>query len=55
MNFLSLFLQEGPAETTAYYIAGYAVFFTVMAFYLISLILRWRNLKQEYELLQDSD
>ncbi len=55
MNFLSLFLQEGPAETTAYYIAGYAVFFSVMAIYLASLILRWRNLKQEYALLHDLD
>lgn len=46
-------LQEGPAETTTYMIAGYAVIFAVMLLYLASLYLRRRNLRQDLELLQD--
>lgn len=50
-----LFLQEGPAETTNYMIAGYAVIFGVMLVYLASLYIRFRNLRQDLELLQDLD
>ncbi len=55
MNFLTIPLQEGPAETTGYMIAGYAVIFGIMGIYLISLIIRQRNLKQDLALLQDLD
>jgi hypothetical protein len=48
-----LLLQEGPAETSAYMIAGYAVIFSVMLIYLASLYLRRRNLRQDLEMLQD--
>lgn len=46
-------LQQGPAETTAYMIAGYAVIFGIMLIYLVSLYIRQRNLRQDLELLQD--
>jgi hypothetical protein len=46
-------LQEAPAETTAYMIAGYAVIFGVMLIYLASLLLRRRNLAQDLEVLQE--
>lgn len=46
-------LQEGPAQTTSYFIAGYAVIFGVMALYLVSLIVRRRNLTQDLETLQE--
>jgi hypothetical protein len=46
-------LQEGPAETTGFMIAGYAVVFGVMLVYLISLYVRRRNLKQDMEVLQE--
>ncbi len=49
----SLLLQEGPAETTSFMIAGYAVIFGVMLIYLISLYVRRRNLKQDMEVLQE--
>lgn len=49
MNLFSLL--SAPAETTGYYIAGYAIFFLVMGLYLTSLFIRARNLQQEYELL----
>ena len=50
---MSLFFQEGPAETTAYMIAGYVVIFGVMLIYLASLYIRRRNLKQDLEVLQE--
>jgi len=40
-------------ETTNYMIAGYAVIFGVMLVYLVSLFVRWRNLKQDVQLLQE--
>lgn len=39
-------------DTSAYMIAGYAFFFIVMSIYLISLTLRWRNLKEELDILR---
>lgn len=50
-----VFLQQGPAETTAYMIAGYTVIFGAMLAYLVSLVVRSRNLHQELELLQELD
>lgn len=40
-------------ETTNYMIAGYAVIFGVMLLYLVSLFVRWRNLKQDVQLLEE--
>ena len=48
-----LFLQEAPLETTNYMIAGYAVIFSVMLFYIASLLIRSRNLKQDMQVLQE--
>jgi hypothetical protein len=42
-----------PLETTNYMIAGYTVIFGVMLIYLISLIIRRRNLKQDFQVLQE--
>lgn len=47
--------MDAPAETMGYMIAGYAVIFGTMLIYLISLIVRGRNLRQDYELLQGSE
>lgn len=47
--------MEQPANTLSYFIAGYAVIFGVMFFYLASLIIRWRNLKQDEALLNELD
>jgi hypothetical protein len=51
--FYNLLLQQGPAETSGYMIAGYTVIFGVMLIYLISLIVRTRNAQQEYQIFQD--
>jgi hypothetical protein len=48
-----MLFQQGPAETTAYMIAGYAVIFGVMLIYLASLAIRRRNLEQDLEVLQE--
>jgi len=44
-----------PMETTNYMIAGYTVIFGVMLVYLVSLFVRWRNLKQDAQVLQELD
>jgi len=50
---LSVILQEGPADTTSYMIAGYAIIFGVMLIYLISLLVRQRNLQKDLDVLED--
>jgi len=48
-----LFLQQGPADTLTFMIAGYAVIFGVILIYLASLAIRNRNFKQDIEILQE--
>lgn len=50
---LSYLLQEGPANTTNYMIAGFAVIFGVMLIYLISLVVRQRNLQKDLDILEE--
>jgi hypothetical protein len=45
-------MVEGPAQTLNYMLAGYGVIFGIMFLYLASLVIRWRNLKQEEEILE---
>jgi len=52
MEFL---LQEGPANTMGYMIAGYAVIFGSMFLYLVSMILRRRNLKADLDVLREEE
>lgn len=40
-------------DTTNFMLAGYTVIFSVMAIYIASLFLRWRNLKQDLIILQE--
>jgi hypothetical protein len=47
-----LFLQDGTANTTSYMIAGYTVIFGLMLLYVVSLIVRKRNLLQDVEMLE---
>ncbi len=42
-------------DTSSYMIGGYTLFFIVMGIYLLSLGLRWRNLRQELEILESKD
>jgi hypothetical protein len=47
------FLQDGPANTTSYMIAGYTVIFGMILIYIISLYVRQKNLLQDLEVLQE--
>jgi len=47
-----MFLQDVTANTTSYMIAGYTVVFGLMLLYLVSLIVRRRNLQQDAEMLE---
>lgn len=51
--FTSVFLQDGPAQTFKYFLAGYGVIFGVMAIYLISMIVRKHNLQQDLAALDE--
>ena len=42
-----------PPDTSSYMIAGYSFFFVVSLLYLVSLVIRHRNLKREIELLEE--
>jgi hypothetical protein len=48
-------LQQAPAETTRYMVAGYTVIFSVMLLYIISIIFRRRNLKRDLEILNEME
>jgi hypothetical protein len=46
-------LQQAPAETTRFMIAGYAVIFSIMLVYVISIFIRRRNIKRELDMLKE--
>ena len=46
-----MYIQEPPPDTSGYMLAGYIVAFSVMAVYVLSLLIRWRNLKQDLAVL----
>jgi CcmD family protein len=52
---LTSILQQAPAETTRYMLAGYSVIFSVMLLYVVSLIVRRRNLKRDLEILDEME
>ena len=41
------------ADTTGYMIAGYVVIFGALFLYIASLVVRHRNLNQDYEMLKE--
>jgi hypothetical protein len=43
----------GYAISLKYMFAGYAVIFTILAIYIISLLARWRNLKRDLNSLDE--
>lgn len=47
-----MFLQETPPDTSAYMIAGYALFFLIGAIYLLSLFVRRGNLERDLKTLE---
>jgi hypothetical protein len=53
MEFSMMLLQEGPADTFGYMLFGYAVILVTMAFYIVSLRVRSKNLQKDLELLTE--
>lgn len=47
-----MFQLDSPPDTSAYMIAGYSIFFTLMIIYLVSLYLRSRNLNEDLNTLE---
>ena len=43
--------MDQPANTLSYMLIGYGIIFGVMFLYLASMLIRWRNLRQDEELL----
>jgi CcmD family protein len=50
-----MIFQDAPANTMNYMIAGYAVIFSVMLVYMISLVVRKRNLEREVKELEEME
>jgi hypothetical protein len=46
--------MESTINTVNYFIAGYVVIFGSIIGYVVSLIVRWKNLKEEEKILRDS-
>ena len=53
LTMITSLIQQAPAETTTYMVAGYSVIFGIMLIYIISLILRNRNLKRDMQTLHE--
>ena len=47
--------MDAPADTLNYMLAGYGVIFGLMAVYIASLIVRWRNMRKDETLLNELD
>ena len=45
--------MDTPANTMVYFVAGYAVIFGIMLIYVVSLVVRHRNLTQEKQMLEE--
>ena len=41
------------AVSMKYMLAGYVVILSILAIYLVSLVVRWRNLKRDMEVLKE--
>lgn len=52
---LTSILQQAPAETTRYMIAGYSVILSIMLLYIISIFIRLRNLKRDVNILDEME
>jgi hypothetical protein len=52
---INTLIMQAPAETTRYLVAGYTVIFGIMSLYIISLVVRTRNLKRQLEMLRELD
>ncbi len=47
-----MFFDLGTPDTSSYMIAGYVIFFVITAVYVVSLVIRERNLKRDLATLE---
>lgn len=45
--------MDAPADTLNYMIAGYAVIYSFLVFYVVSLVIRWRKLRADETMLKE--
>ena len=50
-----MLFQEMPALTTNYMLAGFIVIFGVILLYIVSLLVRQKNLRQDLEVLSEEE
>jgi hypothetical protein len=48
-----MFFQEAPAETFNYMVLGFAVILGTMGLHVVSLLVRFRNLRRDLEVLDE--
>jgi Na+-transporting methylmalonyl-CoA/oxaloacetate decarboxylase gamma subunit len=48
-----MFLQQAPAETFNYMVLGFSVILSVLILYIISIVVRFRALKRDINLLEE--
>ncbi len=47
-----MFFSQGTPDTSSYMIAGYVIFFVITAIYVVSLVIRERNLNRDLATLE---
>jgi hypothetical protein len=47
--------MDSTINTVNYFIAGYVVIFGSILFYILSLIIRWNNLKKDLDVLSEHE
>ncbi len=52
-HLFALLAIDPTPDTSGYMIAGYIVIFGIMLIYLVSLIVRYRNLRQDLDTLEE--
>ena len=50
-----MFTQPPPAETFEYMVLGFTVILGSMALFLLSMVVRYRNLKRDLDLLEETE
>ncbi len=50
-----MLFQDAPADTFNYMVLGYGVILGTMTLFIVSLFVRFRNLRRELEYLEESE
>jgi len=50
-----MLLQQAPAETFNYMVLGFSVILSVLFLYILSIVVRFRNLQRDMRLLEEGE